>query len=515
MNKNRTASLGRRRAGKWVLSLLASSLLALPAAYAAKPKQMPISQMPASGAPCSTIETVPLVNLTLGKSFRLRTPTPVTRILLGSPGTSMAAKPKPSAAPGQAPAAPAPAGGGVASVDVILLSPSEIYLQGKSIGSTNLILLGRGGQCTLVDVAVGVDSTTLQTMLDQMVPGQEKRIKVTSAADSLILAGTVADSTQVDKAMNLAYAYAGQGGQSKVINLLNVADPQQVMLEVKIAEVKKTLLDQLGASVQFSGGTQWTYNILGKFLSGGNGAIQIANAAGTRIFNIDAQRDNELFKVLAEPTVMAISGQEGSFLSGGKIFIPVAQSGNLGGVSTITLEEKEFGIGLRFTPTVLDGGRINLVVAPEVSDVVSLTTSTSTFGSSATVLPSLTTNRAKTTVQLRDGQSLAIGGLIKNNITQKIHAFPILGEIPILGALFRSSSFQTDKSELLFVITPHLVKPLPPDYKLPTDNYTEPSRAEFLLGGKMEGSRSTTADSKQQAPATAPATAAPSGFEVK
>jgi pilus assembly protein CpaC len=454
-----------------------------------------------------------MVNLTVGKSFRLRTPSPVKRILLGSPGTSMAAKPQErTSAVGQPPApAAAPATGGVAAVDVILLGPNEIYLQGRSVGSTNLILLGRSGLCTLLDVAVGVDASTLQSALDQMMPMPGHRVQVTSAADSLILTGSVANAPQVDRVVTLASAYT-----SKVVNLINVADPQQVMLEVKVAEVSRTLLDELGVRVNFTGGGQWTYNLLSQFLSLGSGSLRIANAAGTRVFDIDAEKQDGLVKMLAEPTVMALSGQEGSFLAGGRIFIPVAQSGGLGSSSsTITLEEKEFGVGLKFTPTVLDGGRINLVVAPEVSELspTGVTISgSSLFGSS--VIPFLTTRRAKTTVQLMDGQSLAIGGLIKNNQTQNIRAFPLLGEIPILGALFRSSNFRTDKSELLFVITPRLVKPLPADYKLPTDNFIPPSRAEFFLGGKMEGAHSSApADTNQPAPAAT--AAAPSGFEVK
>jgi pilus assembly protein CpaC len=203
-----------------------------------------------------------------------------------------------------------------------------------------------------------------------------------------------------------------------------------------------------------------------------------------------------------------MSGQEGAFLAGGKIYIPVPQAGGLFG-STITLEEKEFGVGLRFTPTVLEGGRINLKVSPEVSEL----------GKNVTVgsqtIPSITTRRASTTVQLNDGQSFAIGGLIKSNVTEAIAAFPGLGEIPILGALFRSSDFQNERTELLFIITPRLVKPLPPNYALPTDGFIEPTRAEFFLGGKLEGTpkaesqpAAAPAEPKDQVPASG-------GFQMK
>jgi pilus assembly protein CpaC len=197
------------------------------------------------------------------------------------------------------------------------------------------------------------------------------------------------------------------------------------------------------------------------------------------------QKTDGLVKVLAEPTVMAISGQTGSFLAGGKIFIPMSQDNGSGG-RTIELVEKEFGVSVKFTPTVLGNGRINLRVRPEVSELNTAGIQISGGGISA-VLPSFTSRKAETTVQLMDGQSFAIGGLIKNNTTTNIKAFPILGELPVVGALFRSTEFQTDRSELVFVITPRLVKPLPVGYRLPTDNYVPPSRTDLIFGGKLEG----------------------------
>jgi pilus assembly protein CpaC len=162
---------------------------------------------------------------------------------------------------------------------------------------------------------------------------------------------------------------------------------------------------------------------------------------------------------------------------------------------------------VKFTPTVLDGGRINLRVAPEVSDLNKEGVGISATGVNTTaILPSFTTRRAATTVQLRDGQSFAIGGLIKNNVTTNIKALPVLGEVPVLGPLFSSSDFQTDRSELVFIVTPRLVKPLSADYPLPTDAYVEPTRSEFFLEGKMEGTHPPT-EARARNPAT--------GFEVK
>ncbi|MDP1653413.1 MAG: type II and III secretion system protein family protein [Rhodocyclaceae bacterium] len=491
--------------------LTASTQAAVP--VKAKPA---ISTQTGSTAPCSTTETAPLIDVPLGKSVVLKLQSPVARIIMGNPGGGRAAKPALIEGDGKSAKkgdeSPVAAGSsGVADIDVVLLNPNEIYLLGKSVGSTNIIVLGKTGICTIMDIAVGIDTKTLESRLSQFLPGSA--IKVTAAADSIMLSGPIADATQVDRAMSIASAYVGQGGSGKVINMLTVADPQQVMLEVKVAEVSKTLVDKLGAKFNIpKTNGNWTYSILSNFLNQSPGQFVASNAAGNKLISLDAEKKDGMVKILAEPTIMAMSGQEGSFLAGGRILIPVAQSSQTG-VTTITLEEKEFGVALKFTPTVLANGRINLKVRPEVSELSPEGIGIAEFGTtSRSILPLINTRKAETTVQLNDGQSFAIGGLVKNNVTQNIKAFPILGEIPFIGALFRSSDFQTDKSELVFVITPHLVKPLPPDYPLPTDNFIEPSRSEFFLGGKMEGSPPAAA---QNPPATSGNPPAASGFELK
>jgi pilus assembly protein CpaC len=256
------------------------------------------------------------------------------------------------------------------------------------------------------------------------------------------------------------------------------------MLEVKIAEVSKTLLDKLesGVMLHYAGGG-WAAMLATNFLSGlAGGRLQVTKD-GNKGVTLDAERKNGQVRILAEPTVMAISGQEGSFLAGGKILIPVSQDER-----RITLEEKEFGVGLRFTPTVLAGGRINLKVAPEVSELSREGVGVTAAGfSGGAILPLITTRRAMTTVQLHDGQSFAIGGLIRNNQSTNVRGLPLLGEVPVLGALFRSTDFQHDRSELLFVITAHLVKPLPAGQPLPTGDMAAPSRGELFLGGQPQG----------------------------
>ncbi len=456
------------------------------------------------------------LSMPIGKSTLLRLPEPVVNRTLGNPAVAQA----------------------------MLVSPETLYLLGVQIGSTNMILQGRSGNCSVVDVSVTMDPAALQATYKELMP-EETNIRVSAAADSLVLSGTVADATAVMRAVDLATAFVrrsavmstavqqegmvssgstqAQAGasntaasqQARIVNLLGVSAAQQVMLEVKIAEVSKTLLDKLGAGVQGSPTNgSWTYGILSNFLSGTlGGTLGIARASGAAI-SLEAEKKDGLVKILAEPNIVAISGQEGSFLAGGKILIPVAQD-SLGTTSRITLEEKEFGVGLKFTPTVLAGGRINLRVAPEVSELsregVGISTSSS---SNLAILPLITTRRASTTVQLLDGQSFAIGGLIKNNTTTNIKAFPILGEIPIIGALFRSTDFQQDRTELVFIVTPRLVKPLQAGYKLPTDAIKDPSRSELFLGGQMEGAQSGK-DSKASSSGSAKPANGAGGFELK
>ncbi len=526
MKNNQSSSLLKIRFGVMVLLVCFTVGLALPQqAFSASKSKFSAGAAPQSALelPVPVTEIGPHVDAILGKSTLIRLPAPVIRISVGNPSVA----------------------------DVVLINPREVYLLGKSIGSTNVILWGKSGQATIVDVAVAMDTAALQDKLNQLLPS-EKNIKVSASADTVVLSGRVSDAVKASQAVDLTESYSrsllaasagasgpigGGSATSKTVNLLQLNDPQQVMLEVKVAEVSKTLLDKLG--VRFGGSRtngSWTYSILSNFLFGPNVMNTPLNAAGpatnlpnvggglsagkndNNFVNLEAEKKDGLVKILAEPTIMAMSGQEGAFLAGGRIFIPVPQSGT-GGGTVITLEEKEFGVGLKFTPTVLEGGRINLRVTPEVSELSTTGTTISASGSFS-VLPTITTRRASTTVQLNDGQSFAIGGLIKNNINETIKAFPILGEIPILGALFRSSEFQNDRTELLFVVTPRLVKPLPPDYRLPTDSFIEPTRSEFFLGGRME------ATPNEPQPAAEPPKAAvkgsippqqgkPGGFEMK
>lgn len=408
-----------------------------------------------------------------------------------------------------------------------LTSPSArnmFFLFGKKTGATNLMFQHADGRCAIVEVSVGMDTAAVQASIRQLLP-MEKDIKVSAAANSLVVSGLASDAGAVAKIMTIASAFV-RGGDgdptARIVNMMSVGAPQQVMLEVKVAEISKTLLEKLGVNLAAAGGKgSIAFSLLSNFATQAGASLQVQKPGGNDSLLLDAERKNGLVKILAEPTVMAISGQDGSFLAGGRIFIPVSQDAN----GRISLEEKEFGVGLRFTPTVLDGGRINLKVAPEVSELSREGVGISSTGTGGNaVLPLITTRRASTTVQLFDGQSFVIGGLIRNNVTESIKALPVIGDLPVLGALFRSTDFQTDKTELVFIVTPRLVKPLPQSYPLPTDKFIEPSRKELFLDGKLEGTvpqepQSPQAPQALQAPqpvtdSGTPAPLAASGFQI-
>ena len=453
--------------------------------------------------PCLQVESAPTVHLSVGKSQVWKPAFPVRRVVLGNPEQAPAARFGPSESTADrgaalrreaAPRAAADQRPGVADVDLLLLSPGELVLQARTLGATNFVLVDASGRCIALDVVVGLDTSALQALVERLLPA-EKEVRITPAFDGVVLSGSVTDSEALARVTELAQAFLrshdGATRTQRLVNLLEVGAPQQVMLEVKVAEVSKALIDKLG--VQVSGSRtrgQWTYNLLADFLTGGNAVLGVAKAGGAFGLEIDGQKDQALVKVLAEPTVLALSGQTGSFLAGGKVFIPVAQDNAATGARNVTLEEKEFGVSLRFTPTVLGNGRIHLRVRPEVSELNREGIGIVASGVAGTaVLPSFTSRRAETTVQLMDGQSFAIGGLIRNNDTTSVKAFPFLGELPIIGALFRSTQFQNDRSELVFVITPRLVQPLPANHRLPTDGYEPPTRQQRMLEGKLEGGR--------------------------
>jgi len=396
--------------------------------------------------------------------------------------------------------------------DYRLISRTELYVLGKSVGTTNFLLWPQSGPPVSLIVKVGADLDPLSESLKSALP-HEQDIELKMASGSVVLSGSVADVGAADAALQLAQAYtrqlnrylaSGGGGlspggastgsgsassQSQVVNLLRIRDAQQVMLDVRIAEVSKSLLDKLGLQVTANGGD---IRFASTFLGGGGAtaALLFSNGNGIRL---EAEKQDGLVRILAEPTIVAMSGQEGSFLVGGKVYIPITQSVGTGGTA-VTLQEREFGVGLKFVPTVLDSGRISLKVAPEVSEISKESVSTSS-PSGTTLLPAFTTRRVSTTVQLLDGQSLVIGGLVRNSTTANRNAFPILGEIPILGALFRSNQFVADLTELVVVVRARLVQATESAPSLPTDSVLPPTRREFFLENRLQGAKPAPASS--------------------
>ncbi|WP_057882510.1 type II and III secretion system protein family protein [Tsuneonella troitsensis] len=387
--------------------------------------------------------------------------------------------------------------GNAAIADVVPISERSVYVLGKAFGTTSLTLYDRGNRVIAVmDIEVGPDVEALRTQLDSLVPGQPIEARI--SAGSLLLTGLVNDPGAADRAAQLAKAYAGD----KVINMISVGGSQQVMLEVKFAEINRQMGERLGVG-GFGLSNDGTFRGAlgeGAALSGVGpptlGAITDAFGIFTKAFsigslNLDATLDvlerKGLAKTLAEPTLVALSGEKASFLAGGEFPIPVSQGGGSGsgggtggGGNAITVEFKPFGVSLGFTPTVLGDKVISLIVEPEVSSI----DPSASVTVNGLVVPGLQTRRASTTVELRDGESFAIAGLLRTDYQTTVRQLPLLGNIPILGALFRSTGFQRGETELLIVVTPRLVAPIRPNQvRLPTDRIADPKPVDVLLTG--------------------------------
>ncbi len=382
--------------------------------------------------------------------------------------------------------------------DVLPLSSRSLYVLGKKMGTTSLTLYDAGGRVIAVmDVAVGPDVETLQSQINSLVPGEVVQARISN--DSVVLTGTVSSPAAAHTAERLARTYAGD----KVVNLISLGSGQQVMLEVQFAEVDRATGREIGVSgsAVSNGGTFGM--VLGRnsqlvpdpdtglgvlkleSITGQAGILRNAFSIGSLNIEgiLNALETKGLARTLAKPTLVAISGEKASFLAGGEFPIPVAQSssaGSNGGGAAITVEFKTFGVSLAFTPTVLSDKTIHMIVEPEVSEIdanASLTVNGIT-------VPGLRTRRVNTTLELRDGESFAIAGLLQQDSKANISQLPILGSIPILGTLFRSTRYQKGETELLIVVTPRLVAPIRPEQvRLPTDRVREPTDGEtFLLG---------------------------------
>jgi pilus assembly protein CpaC len=399
--------------------------------------------------------------------------------------------------------------------DIILTSPQEVYVNGLAPGTTNLSVWGRG-RFTSARVSVEADVSQLKESLARVLP--KEKIGVVASDESVVLTGEVSGPVAQQTAISLAAAAVG-GKKERVINLLNIGGVQQVMCEVRLAEINRTVLDRIGINfaVANTTGPGFGVSILNNLTSVANFVNSFAGSSvtsniGTNIQALagwktgsvlwtmffDALKQNGLGRILAEPNLVTTSGQEASFLAGGEYPIPVPQQ-----FQTITIEYKKYGVGLNFTPTVLDDSMIAMKVNPEVSELdFSQTVVVASY-----VVPALRVRRMSTHVEVKDGQTFAIAGLLYDNSRALVNKLPLLGSIPILGTLFRSSQFQKAQTELVVLVTPHIVKPLAQGTaKLPTDVYVEPSNVEFYLFGCVEGKK------KKQKYPELPSGNVPAGF---
>jgi len=377
--------------------------------------------------------------------------------------------------------------------DILLISPTQVYLTGKAPGATNLTLWGHDGRVSRIyDITVSPDVAQLKQMLHRVLP-EERNLKVMSAGESITLAGVVSSSSSMTTALDLAQVFA----PDKVTNLMSVGGVHQVMLEVKIAEMHRNVLERLGVDLAAATSSFSVYTFLNELiqlgeLESGTSGLYYNTDNTTGIVNgsigsmditgfLDVLKQNGLIKILAEPTLICRSGEQAQFLAGGEIPIPVPQ-----GLGSVAVEFKPYGVALAFTPAVLSQNRISLKVFPEVSEL----DYTNALTISGYTIPALTSRRASTTVELGDGQSFAIAGLLQDEVREEIRKYPGLGDIPILGTLFRSSEFQKKETELVIIVTPHLAKPMDVvNGSLPTDHFKEPSELEFFIYGNMEGER--------------------------
>jgi pilus assembly protein CpaC len=383
--------------------------------------------------------------------------------------------------------------------DVRVKSPRLIYIFGKGPGETSLYAVDAEQHViTNKSVVVTRDVARLQAAIDQLLP--DSSVKVKAVDGEIVLTGHVKSPAEAEDARRLARPFVGDDKQ--LISRLAVDAPNQVNLRVRVAEVQHNVIKELGVNWDAFGqagnfalglftGSPVVDTTTGKFITRNPGIGGTTNS-GLLGFNtahisvnslIDALNQNGLVNILAEPNLTAVSGETASFLAGGEFPIPVPQTGSTGGSPTITVQYKPFGVALAFTPVILGNGRISLRVRPEVSQI----STTGQLQINGFNIPALTTRRAETTIELGSGQTFALGGLLQNNIADTVNKVPGLGELPVLGPLFRSSQFQRNETELVILVTPYLVRPVStPRLATPSDGYTPPNDLDMVLDGSTQ-----------------------------
>lgn len=447
--------------------------------------------------------------------------------------------------------------------DILILRSTQLYVLGKDLGTTNILLWDRGDNLIgTLNIEVTHDLQSLKEKLFRLLP--KEKIEVYSAQRNIVLAGRVSNISIMNAALRIAQGYFMQIAAAveaetfeleegvttredksvgEVINLMSVGGVHQVMLEVKVAEISRTELRSLDVRFNaiFTGSSQWNFGgvnggatfpdaffapdnvripvfgntapfgpVIDEFVPNdliiGDKGFFASFLSQNALFNLafDAAKTNGLAKILAEPTLVTMSGHEAEFLSGGEFAIPVPGDNNQG----TTIEFKKFGVNVVFLPIVLDSGRISLKLSITVSQRLPSEVTVTPSGSNVSFsVPDLSTRSAQSTVELADGQTIGIAGLIDETLREVVTKFPGLGSIPVLGALFRSQDFQKGETELLILVTPHLVKPLaPPELRLPTDGVVEPGAFGWYLQGKLQGRARRAGGSKIETPRLARAT---------
>jgi len=392
--------------------------------------------------------------------------------------------------------------------DVQVMSPTSVMVFGKRTGETSFVATDAAGHALMQrTISVTQDMTGLRRTLDLAIPGN--KISVSSLPNGLVLTGEAKDAATVADAYKMAQRFIPSGGD--IINRIRVNGSNQIQIRVRFAEVQRNIDNTLGFSWQNAldvGGFTFglaTGNIVsatgsGIFNSGTanntglfprpnntslglpNGVLGLSRTGGRLNVNslIDALAQDGLVTILAEPNLTALSGETANFLAGGEFPIPVPQ-----GNGTISIDFKNYGVSLAFTPTLIGENRISLHVKPEVSQL----TSVGSIVLSNITVPAITTRRAETTVEVASGQSFAVAGLIDNNQAQTVDKYPVLGDMPVLGALFRSNRFQSGQTELVIIITPYIVKPSgDQQLALPTDGFSPPTQADQILGMRNSAS---------------------------
>jgi pilus assembly protein CpaC len=391
--------------------------------------------------------------------------------------------------------------------DVIPLTDRSLYVQGKKVGTTNVSVYDQSMRLvSVIDLDVGVDAGSLQERI--RTGTRSGGIRVTSNGGQVVLSGEARDAVAADKAVSLAKSMAPD--PNAVVNAMTVAPSQQVMLKVRFLEVTRQASRELGVNWFAANGSGNRGVATGQLNAAGVGSltgtgVPVFQAAGTLLSGaqpfgvalanlankgasidllLTALETKGLVRKLAEPDLVALSGDTASFLAGGEFPVPIAQPGS-GGTVTVTIDFKPFGVQLTFMPTVLANGIINLRLAPSVSEL----NFAQQIQISGFSIPSLTKREARTTIELRDGQSFSIAGLLQSESDRNIDQLPWIGSVPVLGALFRSSQYQNNETELVVIVTPHLVRPAAPGDKIasPLENRMIPSNdIDFFLMGQME-----------------------------